>query len=188
MLCPHCWGHTNGPDFPVLPCVTCNGTGVVSDYQLSPHFKLSEMVCSQTAVRMSLSNNPSERVIENLTTLCSDLLEHIHDEFGALHIDSGYRSIAVNRAVRGADSSAHVQGLAGDINPLVGGVTRKHIVDWLIKSNLKFDQVIFEGTWVHVGIIGPKDEQRRQALAMFPDPHSAPRYIPYDPTDPRVST
>ena len=38
--------------------------------QLSKNFSLAEMTKSQTAIRMGLSNNPSEGEVENLRLLC----------------------------------------------------------------------------------------------------------------------
>jgi hypothetical protein len=105
-------------------------------------------------------------------------------------MDSAYRCLALNTAVKGSTTSAHVAGWAGDINPVDPNVTRKAIVDWIIASSLAYDQVIFEGTWVHIALFDrPGVQQRKEALSMFPNPDSHRiQYIAYDPTDPRIST
>jgi len=174
MLCPTCWG---------VKCKLCMNSGTVPDVQLSSHFKLSEVVASQTAVRLKLSNNPTPEIIANLKRGLNELVEPVRDHFGPLHIDSGYRSFDVNKAVGGASASAHPKGWAFDVNALATGVTRKDIVEWLRKSTLAYDQVIFEGTWVHMALFDIQGRQRKQLLSMF-----AGTYTNYDPNDPRIIT
>lgn len=193
MLCPNCWGlKTNGlpPMSNPLPCVVCSGVGATADQQLSPHFRLSEMIRSATALRMGLPNNPTTQNIANLTQLCLGPLESLRTQFGALYIDSGLRVAAVNEAVKGSGTSAHPAGWAADINVMDPDVTRKSIVDWIVASDMEYDQVIFEGTWVHIALFDSTGtHQRKQALSMFPDPHFAKlQYFPYDAADPRIST
>jgi zinc D-Ala-D-Ala carboxypeptidase len=140
-LCPNCWGSKTEP-LSTATCVLCAGTGTVPDTQLSRHFTLSEMWASQTAVRNHVSNAPPHEFELNLEEVCNQLLEPIRAQFGPLHVDSGFRGQRLNSILNGsATHSAHMFGLAADINPLTSGVTRKQIVDWVI-GNLKFDQVI----------------------------------------------
>ena len=186
MLCPYCWGNRKALDGGI--CTVCHSAGVIEDKQLSEFFKLSEMLASQTAVRNCLSNYPSNEVIGNLTKLAKELLDPIRVHFGPLHIDSGYRAPLVNKAVGGAPSSAHLQGWAADINARQASVTRKNIVDWVKGEELQYDQLIFEGTWVHISLFGPSSMQRRETLAMFPNRAGVPTYLQYDPKDPRILT
>ena len=125
------------------------------DQQLSPHFALSELTASQTATRLGLRNEPGILIVENLKRLAL-LLEQVRGLLGGkpILISSGYRSQAVNRAVGGAASSAHVDGLAADfICPGYG--TPRQICQAIQDSPLRFDQLIFEGTWVHLA--APKE-------------------------------
>ena len=65
MLCPRCWGGTvqSVRDLygKVLrgQCELCAGTGVRPDRQLSPHFWLSELIRSDTAIRRGIPNDPT---------------------------------------------------------------------------------------------------------------------------------
>lgn len=67
-----------------------------------------------------------------------------------IQVSSGYRSPAVNAAVGGARDSAHVRGLAADIT--TPGMTPKDLALAIIRASLEFDQLIYEGTWVHIGL------------------------------------
>jgi zinc D-Ala-D-Ala carboxypeptidase len=189
MLCPHCWGSKTEPNQPGTPCLPCGATGIQIDLQLSPHFSLGEMLFSDTAVRQHISNDPPPSVITNLHDVTNDLLEAIRLEFGPIHVNSGYRSPVLNAALSGhSKTSVHPLGLAADIKSVDPKVTRKMIVDFVIKARLPYDQVIFEGTWVHVGRRATDNKTvRKMALQMFPKPDGSPGYGPYDPNDPRCN-
>jgi hypothetical protein len=177
MDCPKCWGKAKD-------CKRCNGTGKVPDKQLSPHFKLSELLASNTAKSKGLDNDPSPEIEANLKALCEHVLEPIRAKVGPLKINSGYRSDAVNKAVGGSTTSAHSFGLAADLHPPAGC---KKLMNDIIKSGVKVDQIIFERTWVHVGYLNPKDKkQRDQRLSMFVVAGKT-TYEPYNPADPRIA-
>jgi hypothetical protein len=126
---------------------------------LTPHFSLEEMVASQTATRKGINNVPDARAVAALTRLCEAVLEPIRVHFDkVVHISSGYRSPRLNKAIGGTETSQHCFGEAADI--VCYGVDNLDLAKW-IRDNLPFDQVIMEGTWVHVSH-GPRN--RRQAL------------------------
>lgn len=181
MLCPRCHGTKTDPSTEG-PCSFCVGAGTCADAPLSPHFELSELLVSEAAARKGLPNDPPDGYVERLRTLAADVLEPLRARFGPVHVNSGYRSPAVNAAIGGSATSAHMQGFAADLVPLTAGVTLKQMADWLISSDVPFDQVIFEGTWLHVGRFGPGGVVRREALMMF-----GGKYSTYDPADPRVT-
>lgn len=134
------------------------------DERLSVHFSLDELTRSQTASRLGINNQPTPEVVAMLRRLAITLLEPIRDLLGApLHVDSGYRSPALNGAVGGAASSAHLDGRAADLVPI--GVGLVAAFDFIRRSSLPFDQVILEcGAWIHVAVARPGDAPRRQAL------------------------
>jgi zinc D-Ala-D-Ala carboxypeptidase len=115
---------------------------------LTHHFSLDEMTASQTATRRGLDNEPSEGVIKALTLLCENVLEPVREHFGRpVRVSSGYRSPALNKAIGGSPTSQHVKGEAADIT--CPGVDNLRLARW-IRDNLRFDQLIMEGGWVHV--------------------------------------
>lgn len=127
---------------------------------LSPHFSLTELVASQVATRKGIDNMPPPAVVANLTRLAA-LLEQVRTLVGApITISSGFRSPALNKAVGGAASSAHVQGLAADIS--TAKLAPKALALLIRQSGLDFDQLIYEGTWVHIGLSA--GVPRRQVL------------------------
>lgn len=119
---------------------------------MSEHFNIAELTFSQTAVRKGIDNTPSETVTNNLHRLC-ETLEQVRALTGKqLTVSSGYRSPALNIAVGGAKNppSAHTFGLAADIT--CSGMTPKALAMLIRESDIEFDQLIYEGTWVHIGL------------------------------------
>ncbi|OEZ68179.1 peptidase M15 [Janthinobacterium sp. HH103] len=127
---------------------------------LSPHFGLAELVASQVATRQGIDNAPAPAIVANLTRLAA-LLEQVRALVGApIAISSGYRSPALNKAVGGAASSAHVLGLAADIS--TAKLAPKALALLIRQSDIAFDQLIYEGTWVHIALSA--SAPRRQVL------------------------
>lgn len=84
---------------------------------LSEHFSLDEFVNSATARAMNIVNSPSSSELANLRFLCREVLEPARRVMGEpIHVTSGYRCLALNRAVGGVARSYHVRGLAADIH------------------------------------------------------------------------
>ena len=113
--------------------------------QLTPHFSLAELTVTKTKI----DNTPSKEVIEVLRTTAF-YMEKVREILGnvAITINSGYRSPDVNRKVGGTSNSSHTYGYAVDFTAY--GHTPLTISNILSKSNLKFDQLIYEKTWVHI--------------------------------------
>lgn len=117
---------------------------------LSKHFTLAELTESQTATRKGIDNAPAPDIVANLQRLAI-MLEQVRALVGGpVMISSGYRSPALNKAVGGAAISAHVQGLAADIS--APGWAPKELAKAIQSAGLAFDQLIYEGTWVHIGL------------------------------------
>jgi hypothetical protein len=127
---------------------------------LSPHFSLAELIASQVATRKGIDNAPAAAIVANLTRLAA-LLEQVRALAGApITISSGYRSPALNKAVGGAANSAHVLGLAADIS--TAKLAPKALALLIRQSDIAFDQLIYVGTWVHIGL--STGAPRRQVL------------------------
>lgn len=137
--------------------------------QVTKNFTLAELLHSNTAVRKGIKNIPTTDHQANLITACHALFQPMRDALGkSVLISSGYRSLAVNKAVGGSDKSAHCVGYAIDfISPTFG--TPKEIASFLAeelpKRGIKFDQIILEfDEWVHIGFKSQKGAQRGQVL------------------------
>lgn len=137
--------------------------------KLSEHLDLSEVIRSESAKRNGISNMPTEEHIANFKLLAEHIFEPVRNNFRVpIHISSGYRSEALNKAIKGSSFSQHCKGEAIDIDMdgTSNGVTNKMIFDY-IKEKLPFDQLIWEfGTqdnpdWVHCSY---SDRHRKQVL------------------------
>ena len=171
MDCPRCWGKD-------AKCGKCGGKGKVADRFLSPNFKLSELVNSNTARSKGLSNEPSAEIEFALEDLCKEALEPIRKIIGPIRINSGYRSDAVNKSVGGSTTSAHSYGHAADINPVK--VAWKEAMDKIIAAGIELDQLIYEHTWVHVGHVQPKTKKKRGDLLTMNNKNGKVTYETYD--------
>ena len=138
--------------------------------QLSPHFTLEELTFSAAALRKGLSNAPDAGQVSNLMRLTNGLLEDVRAILGVpLHIDSGFRSPAVNSLIGGAPTSAHMEGRAADIIPV--GAKLENCFNAL-RTNLKnYDQIIIEcNAWIHVAIPKMGVEPRLMAMTAWGAP------------------
>jgi Ulp1 family protease len=81
----------------------------------------------------------------------------------AIHVNSGYRSPAVNKAVGGVRNSQHSLGEAADIT-VQSRQGNKKLFE-IIRDNLNFDQLINERdfSWIHVSYKS-EEENRKQVL------------------------
>ena len=85
------------------------------DDRITANFTLGEFVVSDTAARMGIDNMPPARVEATLRNVLIPAMQRVRDLLGVpVIVKSGYRSPALNSAVRGAPSSQHVTGHATD--------------------------------------------------------------------------
>lgn len=134
--------------------------------KLSEHFTLEELTASESAARHGIDNTPTPAIAENLRSLAAKL-EEVRALLGRpVTVLSGYRSPALNKAVKGSRTSAHMEGLAADIIAPGYGKTMD-VFERLRSSGIVFDQLIAEfpaspsGGWVHIGM---SKRPRREAL------------------------
>lgn len=115
--------------------------------KLTNNFTLEEMIASDTAARNKIANMPNDEQIENLRILCCRLLQPLRDIYKEpFHINSGFRSLELNKAVGGVATSHHLQGKAADVRV---NDPRK-LLSTLLASGLVFDQAILYPTFLHL--------------------------------------
>ena len=140
--------------------------------RLTEHFFLEEFIQSVTADEREIDNSPTIDIIANLTITARGL-EKVRELLGApIKITSGYRCPELNKAVRGAASSAHMEGFAADFVSPSYGRTRE-IAAAIVRSNIIFDKCIEEGEWVHISF---DPAGRRQAMTAHFDSKGKPTY------------
>jgi len=125
--------------------------------KLSKNLSLSEVLVSQTAKRLGLSNEPTKEHLESLKSIAFNIFQPIRDHFKTpIYVSSGYRSFELNKAIKGSKTSQHMKGEALDLDADVYGVIDNADIFYYIKENLIFDQLIWEfgddknPNWVHV--------------------------------------
>ena len=123
--------------------------------QLSENFSLNEFTKSDTAVRKGINNTPNETHLENMKSLCENVLQKVRTHFGkSVRITSGYRSPELCEAIGSSKTSQHAKGQAADFE--ITGIDNKVLAEYII-DNLDFDQIILEfytdgdpnSGWVH---------------------------------------
>jgi hypothetical protein len=118
------------------------------------HFSSAEVTRSMTAFRYQLNNALPPELRGNVTTAAAGM-ESVRTILGHREIQvlSWYRCLELNTLVRGSKNSAHIKGYAVDfICPKFGSPLRivQEIATASTNLNLKFDQCIQEGDWVHI--------------------------------------
>ena len=124
--------------------------------KISKNFTLEELTASATAKARGICNNPGQTDIVNLCGLVHNVLQPLRNWWGKeVKIGSGYRSLALNRAVGGVSNSQHMKGEAADLC-IDGDIQKGKSWFQFIKQHCEFDQLIWEKNpktgayWVHV--------------------------------------
>ena len=115
---------------------------------ITKNFSWEEFERSNKADELGIDNAiPNKNVADNIRALVFNVLQPLRDACGhPLKVNSGYRSKALNKAVKGAANSQHTRGEAADIhedNPFT--------LAWLVLHiGLPFDQLILYDTFIHL--------------------------------------
>ena len=133
---------------------------------ISKHITLAEATESATALRLGIKNVPNEVELDTMKYVAENLFEPIREWYDKpIKVNSFFRCVALNKAVKGSLTSGHVLGNSIDIS---GGnkVENKKIFDFIKTSGLDFDQVIneYDFTWIHISL--KKTGNRKQILVI----------------------
>lgn len=131
------------------------------------YFTINELCQSNTATARKISNIPTKEAVASLEKLITNCLDVIREAYGKpISINCGYRSVKLNHAVGGSQTSDHILGRAADLKN--SPELQKCIIGLIIAGKLKFDQFIIEnpdtngiGQWLHISY---RDKNRMQAL------------------------
>lgn len=114
---------------------------------LSKHFSLEELIATQ---HREIDNTPPPAFMPrmmNLALRMEGVRTILRDK--PISVNSGYRCPSLNTKVGGSEDSAHMKADAVDFNCYTFGTPLK-VCHAIAKSPLLFDQLIEEGTWVHI--------------------------------------
>lgn len=150
--------------------------------KISQKFTVGDVVRSNTAVRMNYTEQqtPPAAVITAASHLATTVLDKVPGPFG---INSWYRCQRLNKAVKGATNSDHMQGCAADID--TANDARNGEIFHYIRKHLSYDQLIWEfgddvnPSWVHVSC--KPTGNRNQVLVAYKDRNGKTKYKGYNP-------
>lgn len=128
--------------------------------QLTPHFTLEELAGTSKREFKQKNLDEAQKIMGRMYQLAG-FAERVREIIGhPLIINSGYRCVALNNALKGSLTSQHLLAEAIDIR--TNAKTPNEIFQILVASDLKYDQIILEkvgnAQWVHVSI-GSKKEK-----------------------------
>lgn len=112
------------------------------------YFKLQELLVTDSG----LINTPSWEAIINLSELCEHVLDPLRIAFKRpIHVNSGFRTPDINKAIGGAKNSQHCLGMASDITA-GDKEMNKLLFDVILSSGISFDQCLDEKqfSWIHI--------------------------------------
>lgn len=128
---------------------------------LSKHVTLAEFQDSSTATTHGINNKMNESQIASAKLLCENVFEPLRLYLNTpIKISSGFRSVQLNKMIKGSSTSQHTKGEAMDLQIGANGF-------FFIKTKLDFDQLIWEfgndenPSWVHVSF---SSKNRKQVL------------------------
>lgn len=140
---------------------------------LSNNFTEKELTKTDTG----LPNVPSEKEKAFLLLLAIFILQPIRDKFGKYTINSGYRSLRVNREIGGSSTSQHMEGQAADGYPENADIYE--VYRWIVEqSGIHFGQCIIypDKGFIHISL--PRIyKENKQALIC-----QGGKYLPYSDT------
>lgn len=116
------------------------------------YFTISELCKSNIAVQKGIDNTPNQQIIDNLKQLVLKILDPLREAYGMpITVNSGYRSLKLNKAMNGAKSSQHMKGQAADITG-ESKENNKKLFELIQSLQLPYDQLIDEQnfSWIHV--------------------------------------
>lgn len=132
---------------------------------MAKYFTFGELCKSDVALQKRIENTPTDAVtIERMNTLMDECLDRVRALWGKpIGVNSGYRSVALNRAVGGEINSQHLRGEAADITTGSKANNRK-LFELIVASDIPFDQLIDEKgyRWLHISY--RKGYNRKQVL------------------------
>ena len=138
--------------------------------RLSKNFSRAEIEHSNTAKRLGISNEMSEKHLESMQWLIDNLIQPMRDAIGPIRISSGYRSPKLNKAIGGSSRSQHSKGEALDLQFWEKGKMNNRVIyEWVLESGVEFDQMIneFDFSWIHISL--KSRENRNQVLEAYKD-------------------
>ena len=89
--------------------------------RISKHISYKEAVGSNYAKQKGIKNKPNEEQVENMKLLAEKVFEPLREWVDApIKVNSMFRSLELNTALKGSKTSSHMKGEAMDITSMGG--------------------------------------------------------------------
>ncbi len=132
------------------------------------NFKINELLHSDAAVAHNINNMPDINSLDNIKELIFYLLQPLRDKVKrAITVINGFRSSALwdklnQLGYKPSKTSQHLKGQAADIK--IAGMTQEEAFNFIRKSGLEYDQLIWEqdSNCLHISFV--KDKNRKETL------------------------
>jgi zinc D-Ala-D-Ala carboxypeptidase len=122
---------------------------------ISKHITYLEATHSDTAKAKGIDNIPNEVQLAAMRLVAEKCFEPLREWYGKpIRINSFFRSVELNKAVKGSKTSDHLKGMAIDLDAGSNAENLK-LFNWL-KDNVEFTQLIHEygdksgPEWLHI--------------------------------------
>jgi len=128
-----------------------NGRVLSNKIPGAPNFTYGELIKSDAALRLGISNIPNELQWANLELVAQRILQPVRHEFGRIRITSGFRTSELCVAIGSTKKSTHTFGWAVDFEPINPNISLFNVLAW-VYHNLEFDTLIaeyFPAGWIH---------------------------------------
>lgn len=135
---------------------------------MSLNFKISELIHSDTAVKYNINNMPDINSLDCMLDLIFYLLQPLRDKANrAITVINCFRSSALwnklnQLGYKPSKTSQHLKGQAADIK--IAGMTQEEAFNFIRKSGLEYDQLIWEqdSNCIHISFV--KGKNRKETL------------------------
>ena len=132
---------------------------------ITKNFTLEELYKSNTASKLGINNIPNKDATNNLMILAVKILQPLREAYGKpITVTSGYRSLELNKAVKGSSTSQHLKGEAADLvtdnNKKLFEVAKRLIDEGEIKVGQLIDEYNYK--WIHISL--PNNKHNNQIL------------------------
>lgn len=144
---------------------------------MAKYFVYSEFIKSETAKKLNIDNTPKEEYIQDNILEMMRVMDKIRERWTdycedncLLHpqiiVNSGYRSDALNKAVKGSKTSAHKIGAACDFEAKNGHNKELFEVAMEVLKDIPFEEIINEKdySWIHLALKSMNGEQKREII------------------------
>lgn len=132
---------------------------------MGKYFTIKELCDSAKAIELNIQNIPSTENVRNMNKLIEAVLDPLREKWGKpIHVTSGFRNSALNKAVGGVNNSHHLckNGYAAADIDTYSNDDNKLLFELIKELDLPVCQCIdeYNYSWVHVSY-NPNDIRKQ---------------------------